>query len=116
MTIRWVTSRLVTSPWVLHFEVHCADVAKLAFGHYSNCLSKTHILEQEKLSNSLVAILSREKTEYLIAGGDIVANICADLISKIQGCGPKYVGNNPATVRICSDKYLCVKSLERATL
>ena len=95
------------------FDVRGADVSSQAYGHFVNCFSKTYVLDRDTFVNDACKILSNEKIDFLIAGGDAVARICAGIEDDIRATGAEYVGNNKATVTACSDKYSCFELLAK---
>lgn len=93
------------------FDVRGADISPQAYGHFADCFSKTYVLERDTCVNDACKILASEQIDFLIAGGDIVARICAGIEADIKATGAKYVGNNQAAVKTCSDKYSCFELL-----
>jgi|688.fasta_scaffold54892_4 carbamoyl-phosphate synthase large subunit len=89
------------------FDVRGADISPQAYGHFAGCFSTTYVLNKENCNNDVCNILATEHINFLIAGGDIVARICAGIEEDVKATGATYVGNNQATVRNCSDKYTC---------
>ena len=95
------------------FDVRGADISPRAFGHFADCFTTTYVLNREKCESDLCKILSDENIDFLIAGGDLVARICAKIEGNIKAAGARYVGNNNETVKTCSDKYACFNLLAR---
>jgi carbamoyl-phosphate synthase large subunit len=93
------------------FDVRGADVNPYAFGHFTDCFTKSYVLKQDTSERDICEILADEKIEFLIAGSDIVARICAEIEEDLKAVGTRYVGNNGATVKTCSDKYSCFELL-----
>jgi len=93
------------------FDVRGADISPEAYGHFSECFNKTYVLERDNYVNDACKILDNEKIDFLIAGGDIVARICAGIEDDVKATGAKYVGNNQFTVKTCSDKFSCFELL-----
>lgn len=93
------------------FEVRGADINPYAFGHFTDCFTKTYVLNQDTCERDVCKILADDKIDFLIAGGDIVAKICTEIEEDLKAVGTRYVGNNEATVKTCSDKYSCFELL-----
>lgn len=93
------------------FDVRGADISPQAYGHFADCFSKTYVLGRDTCVNDACKILGNEQIDFLIAGGDIVARICAGIEDDVKATGTKYVGNNQGTVKTCSDKYSCFELL-----
>mgnify|MGYP002630079768 CR=1 FL=1 len=93
------------------FDVRGADISPQAYGHFADCFSKTYVLDSNACVSDAGKILANEQIDFLIAGGDIVARICAGIEDDVKATGAKYVGNNQSTVKTCSDKYSCFELL-----
>lgn len=98
------------------FDVRGADISPQAFGHFADCFSKSYVLNRETCESDACKILADENIDFLIAGGDIVARICAGIEEDIKAAGARYVGNNKATVKTCSDKFTCFELLARKNI
>ena len=95
------------------FDVRGADISPQAFGHFADWFSKTYVLSMDTCESDACKILADENIDFLIAGGDIVARICAGIEEDVKAAGSRYVGNNEITVKTCSDKYSCFELLAR---
>ena len=95
------------------FDVRGADISTHAYGHFADCFSNTYVLEEVSCFSNICNIIADEQINFLIAGGDIVARICAGIEEDIRMAGAAYVGNNRTTVLSCSDKYFCLKLLSQ---
>lgn len=95
------------------FDVRGADISPQAFGHFADCFSKSYVLNRETCESDACKIIADQNIDFLIAGGDIVARICAGIEENVKAAGARYVGNNEVTVKTCSDKYSCFELLAR---
>lgn len=95
------------------FDVLGADISPQAYGHYSDLFKQTFVLNGVSFLSDVFKILSGEQIDFLIAGGDVVARVCAGIEEDVKAAGALYVGNNESTVMACADKYLCFDLLSR---
>jgi carbamoyl-phosphate synthase large subunit len=95
------------------FDVRGADISPQAFGHFADCFTKSYVLNHDTCESDACKILADENIDFLVAGGDIVARICAGIEEDLKAASARYVGNNEATVKTCSDKYSCFELLAR---
>jgi carbamoyl-phosphate synthase large subunit len=95
--------------------IHGADISPYAFGNFSGLFVANHLVRLQHCKSDICDILRTEGINFLVAGGDLVARLCAEMETDIRNCGTTYVGNNAATVAVCSDKYKCFRILLERT-
>lgn len=93
------------------FEIYGADVSNEAYGHYDNIFESTFHLSRTDTLRDILGILSDQRVDFLLAGGDEVARQCSLFSAQIGAAGVTYIGNNDLTVELCSDKFESVKFL-----
>jgi len=93
------------------FDVRGVDISPQAYGHFSGYFNRTYQVDRETCASDICKTIADDHIDFLIAGGDIVARLCARISKEIKAAGATYVGNNQATVQVCSDKYTCLELL-----
>jgi carbamoyl-phosphate synthase large subunit len=93
------------------FTVYGCDISSRAFGHFSEVFDGTVTVDRSEPLIKMKDFHTQNPFDFLIAGGDEVARICATLDEELAEFGVQFIGNDPSVVALCSDKFTSMRRL-----